>query len=101
MSKVGEGLGVKQTVPIKMTAENCGGKPSSPNFYRNPQFVIRAVSGSWKSKTVAVRISFDGPADSFVLAMLTQPHQTTRVLYLTNDMMTNKSEEVRLVQNRW
>ena len=93
VSKVVEGLGIRQTIPITVGLHNSGGKPSSPFFYKNPQYIIKATSGTPGVNQAAVRISYQGPAESYVLATLTQPKHNSRVLYLTNEIQPVKSED--------
>lgn len=93
ISKISSGLGIKQEIPITINPTNIGGRPSSPFFYKNPQFIIRAGVASAGVKTAAVRISYQGPQDSYVLAILTQPKDVGRVLALTKEMQISKTED--------
>lgn len=84
---------IKKVINIEIPENLGGGYPNSQFFFRNPQYVVKAIPSSALVTHTPIRVSYEGPYGSSVCTILTKTGNTKRVLCLTPDIQVINSPD--------
>jgi hypothetical protein len=81
-------------ISVNVDETNSGGTPSSPFFYKNPQYLIKVDYYKAITKPIELKILYEseGNPDNCINIFVTKPNHNKRVLSITPEIKVSQSK---------